>query len=638
MSGIAGIYKFNSKKDVLVEELNSMIDTFKYRGNDKIVWTGEKIGLAHRQSESVTSRCNYGQTLINDEERVLAVCDGIIFNYKELKKYLVKKGNHFKTHSIAELIVRLYCEDGVRFIEQLEGAFALALWDQDKEKLILARDKMGTKPLFYAIDKGNFIFASEIKGILSNKVFTKDINFESLYFYFFSNGVPSNETLFRNIFRVLHGEMVIVDCKGGLSRRRYWRPEYKNKLKDANFDENANSENLLELAKDSLNPYKDFNNLSLGIALSGGLDSTALVALMSEFFPGNNLNTFSLRFKGERIGANSELANARKVSKIFKTNHVEFSMSYRDLLRHIDDVVEGLDLPFCCWGMNFFLSRNLKKYVCVILEGNGIEEYFGGYWNHRIALSLLKNKTERYKRKLSRQAKKKLLLNYFFILHRRSWDVPFSYNFLGSDANNLFQSPILAEFNKYDLTNSIEKEINKLTANDFLNNVLEWDASVLLHTNAMEINDLSVVHSIETYYPFLNYRIVELALSLPGSLKFKDGWDKYIWRKALEPIIGNLAFLPIERGFMPPIEKWLLAAPVKKWVRDVLSSKRMNRHKFFNSKFVNQLISEHYREEKRRSALCYQRSIKSPDETNHAIKIWKLIMFQLWWEKYFYKF
>jgi len=635
MSGIAGIYNLKKKNKLNIrEELSSMINAIKYRGPDsQNILESHNIALGHRQLKTNFSS-NNKQFAKNEDGNVFVVCDGEILNYISLKCQLEKKEHKFNSQNIAEVIVYFYEKEGIDFIERIEGMFAFALWDANKNKLILARDKMGIKPIFYSINRDRFLFASEIKGILAHKFFIKKIDFESFYFYLFSNGYPSHKTMFKNIFRVLPGELVIINGKGNLHRKKYWHPAYESNIIKDNLNIESASNYLLKMAKDSLALYARSDFTSLGVALSGGLDSTALVALMSNLSSRKkSLKTFSLRFKGETVKPDSELANARKVSKALQTDHYEFSMSANDLMGHIDEVVHGLDLPFCCWGMNFFLSRYAKKHISIILEGNGIEEYFGGYWNHRLALKLLNDQSN--KGELSKNRERELWFDYFSALQSRSWDIPFSYGFLESSKKKLCRFSALRQFNKHSLENFMREKYNELRAKDFVSKVLEWDAAVLLHTNAMAINDLSMVNSVETHYPFLNYKIVELALSLPSYMKFKDGWDKYIWRKAVEPVVGKIAFSTVEKGFMPPIELWLSDKTVKKWIQGILSFKRTKRHNLFSMEFVNRLIKEHYAKSKKENIFAHSRSTKTPDERNHAIKIWKLIMFQLWWERYF---
>ncbi len=554
--------------------------------------------------------------LSDKDKSIFLISDSLILSHRDQEKE----------------IIRLYQEQGNSFVQELEGEFAFILWDKEKGKLILARDRMGIRPLYYSIIQDGLIFSSEIKNIANHKFFSKkEVDPESLYLYFFSNGLPNSKTMFKDIFAVLPGELIIFD-NGEIQKKRYWQPVYKDGKKD--LDEKSISNSLLKSVRDSLKSYiSHYDSSSLGVAFSGGLDSSVLAVLMNSLLPGKaSLKTFSLRFKGEDEDHQSELANARKMAKGLSTDHYEFSMSHQDLLGHIENLAYELGTPYCCWGMNFFLTHQLKGKLKAILEGNGIEEYFGGYWNHRMAIRMLQKLNEE---KLSQLQEKELWLGYAHIIQTRSWDIPYSYGFLESDKKSLCQIDLFRKVAGYDIGKIMERKFNDLTAGDFINKALEWDANVLLHNNAMSINHLSMINSVRTHYPFLSHGVVDLALNLPGSLKFKQGWDKYIWRKTVEPLVGRLAFSSVEKGFMPPIEKWLAQDAVKKWIDKVLSQKNLDKHNFFNASFVKQLIKEHYQNKEKQVRFGPARGPRNPDENNHAVKIWKLVMFQLWWERHF---
>ncbi len=526
------------------------------------------------------------QPIFNEDGSVAVVYNGEIFNFQELRRGLEGKGHIFKTKTDTEVIAHLYEEDGFDFPKKLDGMFAIALWDAKKKIVVLVRDQVGIKPLYYAIRNKQLIFGSEIKSILTHPAVRKEIDSQSLFYYFAFKHVPAPATIFKNIYSLLPGELAVFQ-NGRLSKKRYWslRPEKPNGISEATA-----AKTILDMLRDSVR-RRLVADVPVGSYLSGGLDSSLVTALASQE-SNKPIKTFSLVYKDYFGGKSADQAAARRVAKLFKTDHYEYEMTAKELQRDLPRIIESFDEPFAGVSSTYFVSKLIKQHVKVALSGDGADELFGSYLSHRIAAG----QEKAFGGKVSNR-------------HPWKWR---SEILVWKDGEN----PIGGGHNTAEAL--LKKDFSNYKSPDLLNRVLAVEFSTIFPDQVLAFVDrLSMAHSLEVRPPYLDTKFVELAFSLPGKLKIKNGEVKYILKKAAEKILPkDIVYRPKE-GFILPLNAWLTAA-LRPFISSTLTYKKIKRHGFFDAENVKALLSR-----------------KDWGSTEITNKIWTLVNFQLWWERYF---
>jgi asparagine synthase (glutamine-hydrolysing) len=333
MCGICGILNYQSKERIGQEELERMSQTISYRGpDDNGYYLDNQIGLAHRRL-SIIDLAGGRQPIFNEDKSIVLVFNGEIYNYQELSVSLIAKGHNFSTHTDAEVIIHLYEELKEECVRELRGMFAFALWDKRAEKLILVRDRVGIKPLFYAFDGTRLVFASEIKGILSTFGFSKKINYAALHDFLSFMTTTGEKTIFEGIYRLLPAQMLTFSA-GKLQKKNYWEPFAASRIK-------GRPEDFLRLLKETIKCHL-ISDVPVGAFLSGGLDSSIIVALMSKFMPGG-FKTFSIGFPQDKYY--NELPYAKMVAERFNTKHYEYIVN-PDIAQLLPKMIRFFDEPF----------------------------------------------------------------------------------------------------------------------------------------------------------------------------------------------------------------------------------------------------------------------------------------------------
>ena len=621
---MCGICGFTGKRNDAV--LKMMRDSILHRGPDEDgFYSNEKINLGIRRLSIIDIETGH-QPIHNEDKTVWLVFNGEIYNYPELRRDLEKSGHQFYTdHSDSEAIVHLYEQYGVDFVHRLNGMFAIALWDDRKEALILVRDRMGVKPLFYASINSKIIFASEIKAILLHPDYKRNPNFDALSHYFTFKYVPSPLTSFKDIYSLRPGEIILYR-KGGIEKRCYWKISF---TENETLEESFIMQNLFSLLEDSVK-LRMRSDVSFGAYLSGGIDSSSIVALMTKF-SGMPVKTFSLGYEDEFKNKETDLYYARKISQLYRTEHHEYIMSHRELVDDVEDVIGAFDQPFSGTISTFFLSKLIKKHVKVALSGDGSDELFGSYLSHRVARPMYSFTKLYDKVKSSTLTEEAKLLfgscdmEFLKDLYRQSggdeakWRYGL-YLFSDKEKDGLFTRDFKKELDDNGGSSFMYLEglFNKLTAKDPLNRILEMEWNSQLPDQVLAFVDfLSMAHSVEIRSPFLDYRLVEFAATIPGCMKIKNGSVKDILKRTLEPLLpGEITRRPKE-GFVLPIFDWMIER-LKDYSMDVLSEKRLKRHHLLNIDTVKAILQGYYSGNK-----------------NNAGRIWNLMMFQIWWERYF---
>jgi asparagine synthase (glutamine-hydrolysing) len=629
MCGITGVYNFDKKK-IIFNDIRKMADTIGHRGPDgEGFWIRNNIGLGHRRLAILDISEKGNQPMVNENGLVVLTYNGEIYNFKKLRTELIKKGHKFKSGSDAETIIHAYEEYGIKCFSMFEGMFALAIWDEKIKRLILARDRLGIKPLYYYVDAKKIVFSSEIKGLLAYFGIKKEIDFEALNYYFFSNQMPISKTIFKNIISVSPAEYIIFSQQGRISKNQYWQLIFKE---DSIENEKEAGKHFISLLEDSVKSNL-VSDVPIGVALSGGIDSSILTALVSRNSK-KPVRTFSFVFEGDTEIKKNDFQMANYIAKLFKTDHNTFILKADDLIENLEKIVESLDMPINTFAFDYYLCQKSSEKVKVLFTGDGSEELLGKYWNHRLAqsmahiLSYLKDKRE------YNFLEKKFIENYVTITSERSWQFSGLYSFKKNDKNRLYSNFLLKKNNISSIYKYYHDNFKKVTAKNFYNKILEIDTKNFLVSHALTIIDrVSMANSTEIRPPFLSSCLVEYVASLPARMKSRAGITKFILKEGAKEIFPENLINKFESGVTgPPINNWLLL-DLKTYVKKILSPKRLRKHGFFKEDYISSLLKEYYGSENiHKSEGNY--FFKHP-EKNHMAKIWKLLIFQLWWEKYF---
>jgi asparagine synthase (glutamine-hydrolysing) len=619
MCGICG-FTGRANKTLLKE----MADSIIHRGPDENgFYSDGNINLGIRRLSIIDVETGH-QPIHNEKKDVWIVVNGEIYNYKELRKELEEKGHQFYTdHSDTEVIVHLYEEYGISFIHKLNGMFAIALWDKVEDKLILIRDRMGVKPLFYTITNNILIFGSEIKAILSHPYYERKVNYEAVYHYFTFKNIPAPLTSFEGIYSLKPGE-VLTYSNGRVSTDKWWKIQFDE---NEEYNEDYVIEKIYTLLEDSVK-LRMRSDVPFGAYLSGGVDSSAVVALMAGFSD-KPIKTFSLGYEGEFENKEADLYYARKVSKAYNTEHYEYIMSHNELAEEMDNVIEAFDQPFSGTISTYFLSKLIKKHVKVALSGDGADELFGSYLSHRVAQPMFhfNRLYDRVKTNSLTSEEERLFapcdIDFLKDLYNKSNgdESKWRYHlYLLSDKEKMH---LLSDHFKSSLHNTssfltVKDNFSGLTAENPLNRILEMEWKTQLPDQVLAFVDfLSMAHSVEVRSPFLDYRFVEFVATIPGKMKIKNGNVKDILKKATEPLLTKEIIKRPKEGFVLPVFDWMVE-DLKDYSSNVLSECRLKKHNLLNPDAVKSLLHNYYSGNKK-----------------DVGKIWNLMMFQLWWEKFF---
>lgn len=601
-----------------------MTDSIFHRGPDEEgFYSDGKMNLGIRRLSIIDLDTGH-QPIHNEDESIWAICNGEIYNFYELRENLEKKGHEFYTdHSDTEVIVHLYEEYGNDFPHKLNGMFAIALWDKREEKLLLIRDRMGVKPLFYSDLNGDLVFGSEIKAILQHSDYSPDINYEGLYHYFTFKNLPAPLTAFKGIYSVLPGEM-LVHYNRKLFKNRWWKILFNEKEE---YDEVYVKQKILTLLEDATK-LRMRTDVPFGAYLSGGVDSSSIVALMTKFSD-NPIKTFSLGYEDELKNKEADLYFARKLSQKYKTEHFEYIMSCDELIEDIENVINAFDQPFSGTISTYFLTKLITKHVKVALSGDGADELFGSYLSHRVAIPMYHYQKLYDKIKLNTltEKEKRLFkpcdLPFLEDLFKKSEgdEVKWRYNlyiFSDEEKKYLLKDEFKNKINEISSYLLLKKTFASLTANDPLNRILEMEWSTQFPDQVLAFIDfLSMAHSVEIRSPFIDYRLVEFVATIPGNLKISNGRVKSILKKSVESLLPEGITQRPKEGFVLPIYDWM-AKKLENYIRNVLSVNRLKRHNLLNIDFVKSILQSFY-----------------SGNRNYAGKVWNLIMYQVWWDLYF---
>jgi asparagine synthase (glutamine-hydrolysing) len=626
MCGIAGIFSKSSITDSDKQILKQMADVMMHRGPDgEGFYFDSAIGLAHRRL-SIIDLEGGKQPLSNEDGTVWITFNGEIYNYVELREQLIQKGHKFVTSSDTEVIVHLYEEKGEEFIAELRGMFALGLWDARNKRLLLTRDRLGKKPLFYALLKDSVAFASEMKSLLQIPGFPKELDREALVDYFSLLYVPAPKSIFRHVRKVRPGHYLVIDSQGA-RERAYW---------DISFDETeVKSEE--RWCEELLNVYREAvrlrlrSDVPLGAFLSGGVDSSSVVALMSGM-NGRRVNTCSVGFDEEEF---DESLHAAAFAKRLDTDHYEERVR-ADAVSIIDRLAWFYDEPFADSSAvpTYYVSRAARRRVTVALSGDGGDENFAGY--RRYHHDLLENRCRSYVPEEIRRPLFETLGRWYpkldwaprvfraqatFRAFARTPVEGYFYSVSGIKPETiqlLLSGDLLRSLNGYSPLTFFEDFYNRPKKADHLSRLQYLDMKTYLVDDILvKVDRASMANSLEVRCPILDHKFMELAARIPPALKLKDGQGKYIFKRALSSLLPKDVLTRRKQGFAVPVASWF-RGELKPMAADMLLSQDPLGVLQLNA--VSSLWKQH------------QSGVR-----DHSTALWTILMYRLWQKTYLNK-
>ena len=616
MCGVTGIH---CERDIPAQgELEAMVHAIRRRGpDDRGFFLSGPVGLGMSRL-SIIDPQNGRQPLFNEDGNVAVVCNGEIYNHPQLREELEAKGHRYKTCSDAETIVHLYEQEGLNFLDRLQGMFGLALWDQKRRRLIIARDRLGIKPLYYMDAAGCLVFGSELKAVLASKRASFTIDASAVDAYFKLGYVPNPLTIYREV-KKLPPAHVLIHEQGKTRIRRYWTLSFEPK--PAKSAEQWKEE-FVSLFQATVEKHL-MSDVPLGAFLSGGVDSSFVVAVMARLMD-KPVQTFTVGFAGSTGGYLDEREIAKTVSSRFGTQHTEFEVQPR-LEEIIDDVVEAFDEPFADDSVipTYYLCRETSKKVKVALSGLGGDELFAGYERYLgLVLSTSFDKIPGFvKTCLINPVVNRLpeLKNGHYTINHLKRFVR-SAKFPPAERYQGYVSIFRAEERRFllpGIEGSLRDEENLTYFSDgrmgLLDQALNQDIHTYLPEDILALADrLSMWHSLELRVPFVDHKLVEFCATMPASLKIRGLKKKVLLRRAARDVLPNSVLDHRKQGFAAPMAAWL-RGDLKEYVADSLSPSVVARHHYLNANYVQTILQDHWNRR----------------ELNDR-KIFSILMFQRW--------
>jgi asparagine synthase (glutamine-hydrolysing) len=615
MCGIAGILSLDGSP-VRGEELGLMCSAIVHRGPDDLGgYCDGTAGLAMRRL-SIIDLDGGRQPICNEDGSVWVVFNGEIYNFAQLRREMEAKGHCFHTQADTEAIVHLYEEYGSRCVERMRGMFAFAVWDQGKRRLLLARDRVGIKPLYYGVSSGRLVFASELKAILQLPGASRSLDWTAVAHLFAFLATPLDRSILQGIRKLEPGHVLTVSPGDAPRTSRYWDLH-------AEPDHGRSEEQTVESLREALDEAVRLHLVSdvpLGAFLSGGIDSSTVVASMARMAR-EPVKTFSIGFHEEDF---SELPYARAVAAALGTEHHDRVLE-PDVLGILDDLVFYLDEPFGDSSSipTYMVSKLAAEHVKVVLSGDGGDELFAGYDRYQV-----EGRERRYDR-LPALARKALgaaaslapegMKGRNFLRHV-SLAGPARYLdamtlFPSCDQGKLFAPELRALFAGCDPWREVASAVAKPNGH-WLSSLQYFDLNHYLPLDILtKVDRMSMAHSIEARVPLLDHKLIELAASIPAELKLKDGTGKYILKRAMRGILPDEILDRPKRGFAIPLGRWFRGR-LHGFVRDLLLSETTRARGIFDTAYVERILA------------------RPSGRDSLELRLWTLISFELWCRRF----
>lgn len=628
MCGITGKISF-SQKNITPQEIEQMNDAIKHRGPDDggtYIAPNGKIGLGHRRL-SIIDLSPLGHQPMRYMDRYEIVFNGEVYNFQEKRDMLEKEGYAFASHSDTEVILALYDKYKEGCLEHLRGMFAFAIYDEKENTLFAARDRVGKKPFKYYHDENVFLFASELKAILTQPEYTKEPDYTAIHHYLTLQYVPAPLTGFVGIKKLEPAHYLKIDLRTKqIEKKRYWKLDYSKKL---DLSEEEWKKRILDKLEESVK-LRMIADVPLGAFLSGGIDSSAVVAMMAKHSK-TPIKTFSIGFKEEKY---NELPFAKMIAEKFKTDHTEFIVK-PDAINLLPMLVRQYEEPYADSSSlpTFLVSKLTRDHVTVALNGDGGDENFAGYHSYQIfKMTLLYEVILPLHRllilPLTRILAHIFQSDFFTKLHRLSTSLADSRDrrFLHfmCHFDNEMKSPLYTDTFKKAVSNidSFQTFAQKTKESQMprpMDTIFSTDTQTYLPDDLMVKVDIATMAvALEGRSPFLDHELLELTAKIPDTLKLKGfRKKKYILKKSLEGIIPHEILYRPKKGFGIPLDAWF-RKELKSYASSTLLSDVALARGIFKKSSIEKLLEEHHHK-----------------KANHGTRIWNLLALELWFETYF---
>ncbi|MFH0866016.1 MAG: asparagine synthase (glutamine-hydrolyzing) [Bacteroidota bacterium] len=630
MCGIAGIYTFKENASSFKKKVEDAVGTLSKRGPDNTgVYSDDHVVLGHARLSIIDVTNAASQPFTDVSGRYTIIYNGEFYNFREHKNELLKKGITFRSNSDTEVLLYLYITEGPSFLEKINGFFAFAIYDNNEKTLFLARDRMGIKPLLYYFDDEKLVFASEMKALLKLGI-PKVIDEVSLFEYLQFNYIPAPFSIFNNVKKLAPGNFMQVNARG-IQTKEYYKIPFKDEIyiseKKITYDQAKTTlGNLLEASVQK----RLTSDVPLGAFLSGGIDSSVIVALASKY--SDRLNTFSIGYKDEPMF--DETHYARLVAEKFKTNHTVFSLANDDIFSVLYDVLDYTDEPFADSSALavYILSKHTRSQVTVALSGDGADEMFAGY-NKHMAEYMIRNAGAKEKMvgalnplwKNLPQSRNWLFSNKIRQLGRFSEGMKLNakdryWRWCAFANENEAGKLMLKKCNSSIYSKRKSFILENINASSGINDMLFTDMHMVLQNDMLsKVDMMSMANSLEVRTPFLDFELVNFVFSLPSGYKIDWEGRKKILRDAYRDILPSELYTRKKHGFEVPLIKWFRKELKSLIFNDLLDEEFVKQQGIFDFGEIEKIRKKFFS--------------SNPGDT-HA-RIWGLTVFQYWWKKYF---
>ena len=607
MCGICGIINFDPDCAITLDAIRSLANTLAHRGpDDEGYFLERNIALGHRRLSIIDLEKGH-QPMYNQDRSVVIVFNGEIYNFQEIRVKLKAAGHRFVTDSDTEVIVHGYEEWGMEgVLAQCNGMFAFCLYDSHQGLFFLVRDRLGKKPLYYALQPERLLFSSEIRGLVTGGFVAKEISASCLNNYVRLHFPYGEESMIRGVKRVLPGEYLTLEWRRKKATiKQYWTLQAR-RIDGLTFDDYV--ERLRFLVRDSVR-LRRIADVPVGTFLSGGLDSSIVTGLLAEIV--DPLNTYSIGF---REGGFDESQESRLVASHFGAEHHHFVLTPERFAELLQEITARVDEPVADAASipTFWLSHEARKQVKVVLTGEGSDELFAGYEQYRPFPS----------RKPIPEDRLKPPWKYGLYEKEISADCDGAFSCLSGlpfALSETMRCRVLAP--EYFCANSLDRFYKELLSSYRLGDGSRLDQaqmadirSWLVDDVLMKLDKMSMLNSLEARAPFLDYRLVEFALSVPDEYRIREGVEKYILRESFKDLLPRIILERRKQGFSLPLNEWFRDG-LSHLLANYLSSRKIREHGFFNEQTVSEILTRHERREEQSGRLLFL-----------------VLMLQMWWD------
>ena len=583
MCGICGQFRFDGE-NVSPKSLTSMMSKLARRGPDSNgKWLESNIGFGHQRLSIIDLSSHGNQPMVDDLLKLTLVFNGTIYNYKSLRSELIGKGYSFSSHSDPEVIIKAYHYWGEDCVKYLDGMFAFCMWDKSNQKLFIARDRIGIKPLYYNLSNKAFTFASNSQALLTQEL-DKSVNPIALQQQLSLHGVvPAPNTVINGIQKVKPATVITINTKGILKEKTYWHPIANRS--ERNLSDNDYVEKAHELLTKAVTKRMAAADVPIGVLLSGGLDSSLLVALLKETSH-EDIRTFSIGFEDIDNEAGSEFEYSDQIVSKFKTQHQKYVVSNSEVLPRLSEAVMNMAEPMV--GQDavafYLLSEQVSKHIKVVLSGQGADEAFAGYfWYPRMEIE----KDDEIER--------------------------FSKHYVDRPHEEYLQAVMPTYQGDNHTSNWLNKEFAKTGADSFIDKVFRTDITKLIVDDPVKrVDNMTMAWGLEARVPFLDTELVEWALKMPAKLKMKEE-GKYPLKKIASELLPS-SVIDRKKGYFPMPALKYVQGEFLEFMSDILTSSACLNRGVFDQNYVNKVIN---------SPRDYMTAL-------NGSRLWHLALFEFW--------